>query len=95
MIRMLIDYVLVEVKEKETSTSSGIILTESTADTPCIGTVVSVGPGRPAADGSIIEHHITVGDVVLFPAAATGNTLVDDDKTYHVMSASQIFGIKS
>lgn len=94
MLGMLNDFILVKADKVEEKTAGGLILTAGSADKPHRGTVVSVGPGRyNHVRGEVVPNGLSVGDVVVFPVAALGNTLEHDGETYHVMTSEQIFGI--
>lgn len=62
------DYVLVELTEQKTETSSGIVVAESVMKDyePCEGKVVKVGEGRMTSKGEFSESPVKVGDQVKF-----------------------------
>lgn len=84
------DYVFVKTVAKEEETAGGIILTNT--EVPCIGTVVSVGPGKYLPSGQYEEHNINVDDVVVFGRSSLNMPHEHEDETYYVMKISDIFG---
>lgn len=92
-IRMLHDYVLVQVQEEQEKTSSsGIIIALEGKDQPCTGVVISVGPGKIDNKGVIIEHGIQVGDNIFFAHSALTQKINIYDTNYYVLKAEQIWG---
>lgn len=79
-LRPLGDRVIVQRLESETQTASGIVIPESASEKPDQGTVVAVGPGRRADDGSLIPLELTVGDKILFGKYAGQSTKVDGEE---------------
>lgn len=91
-IKPLGDRVLVEpVEEKETS-KGGIIIPDSAKEKPQEAKVIALGTGKRDDDGKIIPFEVKVGDIVL--TSKYGGTDVKlDDKTYKILSTSDILGI--
>jgi len=91
-IKPLGDRVLVEpVEEKETS-KGGIIIPDSAKEKPQEAKVIALGTGKRDDDGKIIPFEVKVGDIVL--TSKYGGTDVKlDDKTYKILSSSDILGI--
>ena len=91
-IKPLGDRVLVEpVEEKETS-KGGIIIPDSAKEKPQEAKVIAMGTGKRDDDGKIIPFEVKVGDIVL--TAKYGGTDVKlNDKTYKILSTSDILGI--
>lgn len=79
-LRPLGDRVIVQRLESETKTASGIVIPESASEKPDQGTVVAVGPGRRADDGSIIPLELKEGDKVLFGKYAGQSVKVDGEE---------------
>lgn len=88
-IRILHDLVLVRVVDVPSVTTSGIIL--QTADIPCKGKVLAVGPGKLNKDGTREEHGVLVGHTVLFGASALQQP-VEDHPGHYLMRAEHIYG---
>lgn len=87
MIKPLADRVVVEPKEAETKTASGLYIPDTAKEKPQQGTVVAVGPGTKD-----VEMEVKVGDVVLYGKYA-GTEVTFEDKKYLIMKQSDIFAI--
>lgn len=87
MIKPLADRVVVEPKEAETKTASGLYIPDTAKEKPQQGTVVAVGPGTKD-----VEMEVKVGDVVLYGKYA-GTEVTFDDKKYLIMKQSDILAI--
>lgn len=87
MIKPLADRVVVEPKEAETKTASGLYIPDTAKEKPQQGTVVAVGPGTKD-----IEMEVKVGDVVLYGKYA-GTEVTFEDKKYLIMKQSDILAI--
>ena len=75
----LFDRVVLKMTEAETTTKSGIILTESAAEKPQIAEVIAVGPGG-MVDGFDVEMMVEVGDKVIVGKYAGTEVKIGDDK---------------
>ena len=92
-IKMLHDFVLVEVQpEPEKTTSSGIIVAFEGKEKPSNGVVISVGPGKVDNKGNIIEHGIQQNDNIFFAHSALTNEIKINEKKYYILKAEQIWG---
>lgn len=60
------DRILVERVDEPTTTLSGIIIPETAKEKPLRGTVLAVGPGRTAEDGTLTPLAVKVGDTIVF-----------------------------
>lgn len=87
MIKPLADRVVVEPKEAETKTASGLYIPDTAKEKPQQGTVVAVGPGTKD-----VEMEVKVGDVVLYGKYA-GTEVTFEDKKYLIMKQSDILAI--
>ena len=85
------DYALVYVETRETQTEGGLILAASSEGNrrPSTGKVVKVGPGKMAADGSLMPMNVDVGDEVKFRDYA-GNEVKLGDDDYSVVQMADI-----
>jgi len=92
-LKMINDYVLVELLENATTSTGGIILTN--VEPPCIGRVLSVGPGRVLNNGDRAEHNIEPKDIIVFGKSSLNQPLEDDKVTYYVMKIDEVFGKKN
>lgn len=87
MIKPLADRVLIEPKEAETKTASGIYIPDTAKEKPQQGTVLATGPGK--ADEPM---EVKTGDVVIYGKYA-GTEVTVDDKKYLIVKQSDILAI--
>ncbi len=88
MIRPLANRVLIEPKEAQTKTVSGIYIPDSAQEKPQEGTVVAVGPGTKDE-----PMEVSVGDVVIYGKYAGTEVTSADNKKYLVVKQSDILAI--
>jgi len=86
-IKPLADRVLVEPKEAEEKTASGIYIPDTAKEKPQKGTVVAVGPGTKD-----VAMEVKVNDVVLYGKYA-GTEINVDGKDYLMMKQSDILAV--
>jgi chaperonin GroES len=86
-IKPLADRVLVEPKEAEEKTASGIYIPDTAKEKPQKGTVVAVGPGTKD-----VTMEVKVNDVVLYGKYA-GTEINVDGKDYLMMKQSDILAV--
>ena len=86
-VKPLADRVLVEPKEAETKTASGLFIPDTAKEKPQAGTVVAVGPGKKDE-----PMELKVGDKVLYGKYA-GTELNVDGKIYIMMRQSDIMAV--
>ncbi len=87
------DRVLVKPLEKETETSSGLLLPETAKEKPQEGEVMAVGKGKYDEDGeNRIPLDVEVGNRVIFAKYAGTEVKLDGDKML-IMKESDILGI--
>lgn len=91
-VKPLEDRVLVKPVEKESVTSSGLYLPESSKEKPIHGTVVAVGPGKRLDNGNLASMSVTVGDTVVYASYAGTEVEVNGD-THLVMRESELLGL--
>lgn len=87
MIRPLSDRVLIEPKEAEIKTASGIYIPDTAKEKPQQGTVLAAGPGKKDE-----AMEVKVGDVVLYGKYA-GTEVTVDGKQYLIVKQSDILAI--
>jgi len=87
MIKPLADRVVIEPKEAETKTASGIYIPDTAKEKPQQGTVVAAGPGKKDE-----AMEVKVGDVVLY-GKYSGTEVTVDDKKYLIVKQSDILAI--
>ena len=92
-IRPLGDRVMIQPLKADEKTSGGIIIPDSVnKDKPIQGTVVAVGEGKKADDGSRIALDVKVNDVVFFSKYA-GTDLKVDGSDYLIIQETEILAV--
>ena len=86
-IRPLADRVLVEPKEAETKTASGIYIPETAKEKPQQGKVIAVGSGKKDE-----PMELNVGDTVLY-GKYSGTEITVDGKDYLMMRQSDVLAV--
>lgn len=87
MLKPLADRVVIEPKEAETKTASGIFIPDTAKEKPQQGKVVAAGPGKKDE-----PMEVKVGDVVLYGKYA-GTEVTVDDKKYLIVKQSDILSL--
>ena len=87
MIKPLADRVLIEPKEAETKTASGLYIPDTAKEKPQQGEVIAVGPGKKDE-----PMEVKVGDKVIYGKYA-GTEVTVDDKKYLIVKQSDILAI--
>lgn len=87
MIKPLADRVLIDPKEAETKTASGIFIPDTVKERPQEGTVIAVGPGKNDE-----PMEVKVGDKVIFGKYA-GTEVTVGDESYLMVKQSDILAI--
>ncbi len=91
-LKPLEDRVVVEPKEAEDKTASGIILPDTAQEKPQEATIVAMGPGKASDSGTIVKMTVKVGDNVLY-GKYSGTEVAVDGKDYLIMRESDILAI--
>jgi chaperonin GroES len=91
-LKPLHDRLVVEPKEREETTASGLVLPETAKEKPQEGTVVAAGPGRRDDDGKRVAMDVAVDDVVLY-AKYAGTEVKIDGKKLLILKESDILAI--
>ncbi|GIK55517.1 MAG: 10 kDa chaperonin [Chloroflexota bacterium] len=91
-LKPLGDRLVVEPKEREQTTASGLVLPETAAEKPQEGEVIAVGPGRRDDDGERIAMDVSVGDRVLY-AKYGGTEVKVDGKKLLILKESDVLAI--
>ena len=86
-IKPLADRVLVEPKEAETKTASGLFIPDTAKEKPLMGTVKAVGPGTAE-----VKMEVKEGDVVMYGKYA-GTEIHIDGTDYLIMKQADIMAI--
>ena len=87
MIKPLADGVLVEPKEAETKTASGLYIPDTAKEKPQEGKVIAAGPGKKDE-----PMEVKVGDEVLYGKYA-GTEVTVEGKKYLIVKQSDILAI--
>lgn len=95
MIKPLHDNILVEPIVEETVSDKGIILTTNHDENQNTtkGKIVALADGFLYKEDKQFRFQVNLGDVVYFKEYS-GTTVVDDNKTYKMLSYDEIVGIK-
>lgn len=91
-LKPLGDRLVVEPKEQEQTTASGLVLPETAKEKPQEGVVLAVGPGRRDEDGDRIDMDVAVGDVVLY-AKYAGTEVKLSEKKLLILKESDVLAI--
>jgi chaperonin GroES len=91
-LKPLGDRLVVEPKEREETTASGIILPETAKEKPQEGVVLATGPGRRDEDGDRIEMDVAVGDTVLY-AKYAGTEIKLEGKKLLILKETDVLAI--
>ena len=91
-IQPLQDRVIVKPKEAEETTKGGLFLPDTAKEKPIEGTIVAVGEGKVAENGTVSKLTVKVGDVVLY-GKYSGTEIKVDGEDYLIMRESDIYGI--
>ena len=87
MIKPLADRVLIQPKEAETKTASGLYIPDTAKEKPQEGKVIAAGPGKKDE-----AMEVKVGDEVIYGKYAGTEVTVDDVK-YLIVKQSDILAI--
>jgi chaperonin GroES len=91
-LKPLGDRLVVEPRERESTTASGLVLPETAKEKPQEGEVVAVGPGRRDENGKRVDMDVKVGDVVLY-AKYGGTEVKIEDKKLLILKESDVLAI--
>ncbi len=91
-LKPLGDRLVVEPKEKEQTTPSGLVLPETAKEKPQEGKIIAVGPGRRDDNGDRVAMDVAVGNSVLY-AKYGGTEIKIDGKKLLIMKESDVLAI--
>lgn len=91
-LKPLGDRLVVEPKEREQTTASGLVLPETAAEKPQEGEVIAVGPGRRDDDGNRVAMDVEVGNRVLY-AKYGGTEVKIEGKKLLILKESDVLAI--
>ncbi len=90
MLKPLGNRVIIEKKEQEQTTKSGIVLTDSAKEKSNEGVIIAVGQGRLLDNGTQVAPQVSEGDTIVFHA---GTEVKRGDKTYLILNEEDILAI--
>lgn len=91
-IQPMFDYVLIEKDAEKTTTAGGLVIPDSSKEKPSTGTVMAIGQGAVAENGTITPMFVNVGDRVVFPRFS-GKVVKVGDEEKTLIKQSDILGI--
>lgn len=86
------DRILVRPAEQETKTASGLIIPDNAQEKPMKGTVIKVGTGRVAEDGSIVPMAVKEGDVVVY-VKFSGTEVKVENEDHVILNEDDVIAI--
>ena len=86
------DRVIVKAAEPEEVTKGGIIIPDTAKEKPMQGSVIAVGNGKIAENGTVTPLQVTIGAKVLYGKYA-GTEVSIDGEDFLIMRESDIFAI--
>jgi chaperonin GroES len=92
MLKATQDKVIIEVIEEEQISSSGLVLTSLSKETPDQGVVISVGPGIMLGDGEMMVPEVEVGQKVIFSKYG-GTDVEHEGKSYKILPYRDILAV--
>ena len=91
-VRPLGDRVFVEPVEEEIEQKGGIFIPDSAKEKPLKARIIAVGPGKRDDSGKLIPMDVKSGQIVL-TSKYGGTEIKIDDKTYKILSSSDILAV--
>ncbi len=92
MLKPVGDRVLIQMKEQEQITKSGIILSQKVQEKPILGVVIEIGDGKRDEDGDFLEMLIKKGDKVIINKYA-GTDIEYEEKEYKIVKEEDILAV--
>lgn len=86
------DRVVVKPAERETKTSSGLYLPESSKERPMTGKVIAVGPGKKLTNGTLVKPTVKRGDTVVFGKYAGAEVEIKGED-HLIMRETELLGV--
>lgn len=88
IIKPILDKLYIKPAETETKSAGGIFIPDNAKEAPTTGTVIAVGTGRIAKDGTIVPLVVNEGDTVMYNKGA--GIKIDD---YLILSEDQVLAV--
>ena len=92
-IRPIRDKILVKPNPVREVSAGGIIIPESSKDAPVEGTVIAVGTGLIAQNGTNIPICVYPGNIILYKKMNQASEVEQDGETFLLMSEMDILAI--
>jgi chaperonin GroES len=92
MLKAVEDKVIIEVIEEEQVSSSGLVLTSLSKETPDQGVIIDVGPGLLLGNGQMMIPDVEVGQTVIFSKYG-GTDIEHEGKTYKILQYRDILAV--
>ncbi|CAM6101583.1 unnamed protein product [Calypogeia fissa] len=94
-LKPLNDRVLIKVKEAESKSSGGVLLTDSAKEKPVIGEIIAVGPGTYGEDGNKKPLELGPGNTVLYSKYAGNEFKGKAGSQFVVLRAADVLAVLS
>jgi chaperonin GroES len=91
-VRPIRDRVLIKPLDAETTTKSGIVIPDGAQEKPMQGTVLGVGTGKIAEDGTIVPLVVKQGDTIMYGKFA-GQTVKINNEEHLILKEEEIMAI--
>lgn len=91
-LKPLHDRVIVKPATPEETTKGGIIIPDTAKEKPMQGSVIAVGSGKVAENGSVTPMALKVGDTVLYGKYSGTEVSIDGDD-YLIMREGDVFAV--
>jgi chaperonin GroES len=91
-IKPLSDRILIKRLESEQTTAAGLIIPDTAQEKTQLGSVIAVGEGRVAHDGTKKPLTVKEGDTVLF-GKFSGTEVKYDGHEYLILKEDEVLGI--
>ncbi|CAM6106873.1 unnamed protein product [Calypogeia fissa] len=94
-LKPLNDRVLIKVKEAESKSAGGVLLTDSAKEKPVIGEIIAVGPGTYGEDGNKKPLELGPGNTVLYSKYAGNDFKGKAGIQFVVLRAADVLAVLS
>ena len=92
MIKPIRDRILVKPADAETKTASGFYIPDTANEGPVNGTIISVGTGRVAENGTVVPLVVTEGNTIMYTKGA-GQSVKVENVEHLILTEDQILAI--
>ncbi|MFT7600530.1 MAG: chaperonin GroES [Acidimicrobiales bacterium] len=91
-LQPLEDRIIVQAKDAEATTASGLVIPDSAKEKPQQGEVLAVGEGRRTDNGDLIPMEVKKGDVVVYSKYG-GTEISHEGDDLLILSARDVLAI--